>query len=212
MESPDLAAIRYEYTARGLTEDEAGDDPLVLLRQWISDAMAAGIDDPTAMALATADGRGRPSVRTVLLKGLDIDGAVFYTNFDSRKGRELRENPWAAAVLLWQPLQRQVRIEGPAMPVSDDEADRYFASRPRGAQISASASQQSELIEGRDGLERQYTEFEQANAGDIPQADRLSCDPCRRSSAGRRGAERPEHRQRGRDRTDGHLPPFRRQT
>lgn len=169
MESPDLAAIRYEYTARGLTEDEAGDDPLVLLRQWISDAMAAGIDDPTAMALATADSRGRPSVRTVLLKGLDIDGAVFYTNFDSRKGRELRENPWAAAVLLWQPLQRQVRIEGPALPVSDDEADRYFASRPRGAQISAAASQQSEPIEGRDGLERQYMEFERASAaGDIP--------------------------------------------
>jgi len=85
MESPDLAAIRYEYTARGLTEEEAGDDPLVLLRQWISDAVAAGIDEPNAMALATADGRGRPSVRTVLLKGLDIDGAVFYTNVDSRK-------------------------------------------------------------------------------------------------------------------------------
>jgi pyridoxamine 5'-phosphate oxidase len=168
MESPDLAAIRHEYTARGLTEEEAGADPLVLLRQWISDAMAAGIDDPTAMAVATADGRGRPSVRTVLLKGLDIDGAVFYTNLDSRKGRDLRENPWAAAVLLWQPLQRQVRIEGPALSVSDDEADRYFASRPRGAQISAAASQQSEPIEGRDGLERQYAEFEQANPGDIP--------------------------------------------
>jgi pyridoxamine 5'-phosphate oxidase len=168
MESPDLAAIRHEYTARGLTEDEAGDDPLVLLRQWIADAMAAGIDDPTAMAVATADGRGHPSVRTVLLKGLDIDGAVFYTNLDSRKGRDLRENPWAAAVLLWQPLQRQVRIEGPALSVSDDEADRYFASRPRGAQISAAASRQSEPIDGRDGLERQYAEFEQANPGDIP--------------------------------------------
>jgi pyridoxamine 5'-phosphate oxidase len=165
MESPDLAAIRYEYTARGLTEEEAGDDPLVLLRQWIADAVAAGIDEPNAMALATADGRGRPSVRTVLLKGLDIDGAVFYTNLDSRKGRELRENPWAAAVLLWRPLQRQVRIEGPALPVPDDEADRYFASRPRGAQISAAASHQSEPIEGRDGLERQYAEIEETNAG-----------------------------------------------
>jgi len=164
MESPDLAAIRYEYTARGLTEDEAGDDPLVLLRQWIADAMEAGIDEPNAMALATADGRGRPSVRTVLLKGLDIDGAVFYTNLDSRKGRELSENPWAAAALLWRPLERQVRIEGPALPVSDDEADKYFASRPRGAQISAAASHQSEPIEGRTALERQYTDVEQANA------------------------------------------------
>ena len=164
MESPDLAAIRHEYTARGLTEDEAGEDPLVLLRQWITDAVAAGIDEPNAMALATADGRGRPSVRTVLLKGLDIDGAVFYTNLDSRKGRELSENPWAAAALLWRPLQRQVRIEGPALPVSDDEADRYFASRPPGAQISAAASQQSEPIASREELERLYAAVEQANA------------------------------------------------
>lgn len=168
MESPDLAAIRYEYTARGLTEEEAGNDPLVLFRQWIADAVAAGIDEPNAMALATADGRGHPSVRTVLLKGLDIDGAVFYTNLDSRKGRELRENPWAAAALLWRPLQRQVRIEGPALPIPDDEADRYFAARPRGAQISAAASHQSEPIDGRDGLERKYAEIEQANTdGDI---------------------------------------------
>jgi pyridoxamine 5'-phosphate oxidase len=168
MESPDLAAIRHEYTARGLTEDEAGSDPLVLLRKWIAEAVAAGIDEPNAMALATADGRGRPSVRTVLLKGLDIDGAVFYTNLESRKGRELSENPWAAAALLWRPLQRQVRIEGPALPVSDDEADRYFASRPPGAQISAAASQQSEPIGSRADLERQYAEVEQANAdGDL---------------------------------------------
>lgn len=168
MESPDLAAIRLEYTAHGLTEDEAGDDPLVLLRRWIADAVAAGIDEPNAMALATADSRGRPSVRTVLLKGLDIDGAVFYTNLDSRKGRELSENPWAAAALLWRPLQRQVRIEGPALPVSDDEADSYFASRPRGAQISASVSHQSEPIDSRDDLERQFAEIEQASAsGDL---------------------------------------------
>ena len=164
IDSPDLAAIRREYTARGLTEDEAGDDPLVLLRRWIDEAVAAGIDDPSAMALATADARGRPSVRTVLLKGLDIDGAVFYTNLESRKSRELNENPHAAAMLLWRPLQRQVRIEGPALPVSDDEADRYFASRPRGAQISAAASHQSEPIGSRDGLERQYTEVERAHA------------------------------------------------
>jgi pyridoxamine 5'-phosphate oxidase len=167
MDSPDLAAIRREYTAHGLTEDEAGSDPLALLRRWIAEAVAAGIDEPNAMALATADARGRPSVRTVLLKGLDIDGAVFYTNLDSRKGRELSENPWAAAMLLWRPLQRQVRIEGPAAPVSDDEADRYFASRPRGAQVSAAASQQSEPIGSRGDLERQYAEVEQAHADGV---------------------------------------------
>ena len=164
MESPDLAAIRREYTAHGLTEDDAGDDPLVLLRQWIAEAVAAGIDEPNAMGLATADARGRPSVRTVLLKGLDLDGAVFYTNVNSRKGRELRENPWAAAVLLWRPLQRQVRIEGPVVPVSDDEADDYFASRPRGAQIGAAASHQGEPIASRADLERQFAEVERATA------------------------------------------------
>ena len=163
MSSPDLAAIRREYTGRGLSEDEAGDDPLVLLRTWLAEAVAAGIDEPNAMALATADSRGRPSVRTVLLKGLDIDGAVFYTNLDSRKGRDLAENPWAAAVLLWRPLQRQVRIDGPALPVTNDEADRYFESRPRGAQIGAVASQQSEPIEDRDALERRYAEVDLAN-------------------------------------------------
>ncbi len=167
MESSDLAALRLEYTARGLTEEDAGDDPLVLLRQWISEAVAAGIDEPNAMALATADNRGRPSVRIVLLKGLDLDGAVFYTNLASRKGRELSENPWASAVLLWRPLERQVRIEGPVAPVSDDEADRYFASRPRGAQIGAASSHQSEPIASREDLERQYAEAERASAGDL---------------------------------------------
>ena len=166
MDSPDLAAIRREYTAHGLTEDEAGDDPLVLLRQWLAEAVAAGIDEPNAMALATADSRGRPSVRIVLLKGLDIDGAVFYTNLASRKGRELSENPWASAVLLWRPLQRQVRIEGPALPVSEEEADRYFASRPRGAQVGAAASHQSEPIGSRAELERQYAEVERASGAD----------------------------------------------
>ncbi|HKY58257.1 MAG TPA: pyridoxamine 5'-phosphate oxidase [Aeromicrobium sp.] len=167
MESSDLAALRLEYTARGLTEEDAGDDPLVLLRQWISEAVAAGIDEPNAMALATADNRGRPSVRIVLLKGLDLDGAVFYTNLASRKGRELSENPWASAVLLWRPLERQVRIEGPVAPVSDDEADRYFASRPRGAQIGAASSHQSEPIASREDLERQYAEAERASVGDL---------------------------------------------
>jgi pyridoxamine 5'-phosphate oxidase len=156
MESPDLAALRREYTSAGLTEDETGHEPLGLLRQWMSEAVAAGIDEPNAMAVATADLRGRPSVRTVLLKGLDEQGVVFYTNLTSRKGRELAENPWAAAALLWRPLQRQVRIEGPASVLSDDEADRYFATRPRGAQLGAAASRQSEPVGSRDELERHY--------------------------------------------------------
>lgn len=165
MESPDLAALRLEYTSTGLTEDEAGADPITLLRQWMAEAVAAGIEEPNAMSLATADATARPSVRTVLLKGLDATGAVFYSNLESRKGRELRENPQAAAVLLWRPLQRQVRIEGAISVVADAEADAYFASRPRGAQLGAAASRQSEPIADRDALERMYDEAE-ARFGD----------------------------------------------
>src|SRR5690242_9646808 len=106
MESPDLAALRREYESAGLTENDAGEEPLPLLRRWIADAIGAGIDEPNAMALATASPDGRPSVRAVLLKGLDADGVVFYTNLASRKGRELAANPWAAVALLWRPLQR----------------------------------------------------------------------------------------------------------
>lgn len=160
MDSPELAALRAEYASAGLQETDAGDDPVPLLRRWINDAVAAGIDEPNAMALATADAHGRPSVRTVLLKGLGPDGAVFYTNFRSRKGRELAENPWAAAALLWRPLQRQVRIEGPVSEVSAEEADRYFASRPRGAQIGAFASDQSEPVAGRNELESRFADVE----------------------------------------------------
>lgn len=163
MEPSDLAALRAEYTSAGLTEADAGDDPFILLNQWLLDAVAAGIDEPNAMALATADVDGRPSVRTVLLKGLSADGAVFYTNLESRKARELAANPRAAAALLWRPLQRQVRVEGPVTLVADDEADRYFASRPLGAQIGAAASRQSEPVASRDELERRYAEVEAAS-------------------------------------------------
>jgi pyridoxamine 5'-phosphate oxidase len=164
MEPAELAALRREYTAAGLVEDNAGDEPLGLLGRWMAEAVAAGIDEPNAMALATADLHGRPSVRTVLLKGLDAEGLVFYTNFESRKGRQLAENPLAAAALLWRPLQRQVRIEGPVSLVPDAEADAYFASRPRGAQLGAAASRQSEPVANRDELEARYAELEAAFA------------------------------------------------
>jgi pyridoxamine 5'-phosphate oxidase len=172
MEPSELAALRAEYTVAGLSEADAGDDPFALLHRWLADAVAAGIDDPNAMGLATADAAGRPSVRTVLLKGLSTDGAVFYTNLESRKARELAVNPWAAAMLLWRPLQRQVRVEGPVTLVPDDEADRYFASRPLGAQIGAAASRQSEPVASRDELERRYAELEARSAGgDLPRPE-----------------------------------------
>jgi len=165
MESPDLAALRAEYAHEGLTEADAGSDPVVLFARWLDEAVAAGIHEPNAMALATADESGRPSVRTVLLKGFDEAGAVFYTNYDSRKARELAANPWASAVLLWRELQRQVRIEGWVGRVDPAQSDAYFGSRPRGAQIGAVASQQSRPIENREALEAQVADAEQAFDG-----------------------------------------------
>ena len=172
MESPDLAALRAEYAREGLQETDAGDDPVPLFRRWVADAVAAGVHESNAMALATADAAGRPSVRIVLLKGFNDDGAVFYTNFDSRKGLELAANPWASAVLLWHPLQRQVRIEGGVSRLDAAESDAYFVTRPRGAQIGAVSSQQSRPIEDRVALENQYADAERAFEGrDVERPD-----------------------------------------
>jgi len=165
MESPDLAALRAEYAREGLDEADAGADPVDLLARWLDVAVSAGIHEPNAMALATADTSGRPSVRIVLLKGFDAAGAVFYTNYDSRKGRELLVNPWASAVLLWHQLQRQVRIEGRVERVNPEQSDAYFASRPRGAQIGAVASQQSRSVGDREALETQVADAERTFDG-----------------------------------------------
>ncbi|MFD1825792.1 MULTISPECIES: pyridoxamine 5'-phosphate oxidase [Mumia] len=156
MESEAIAALREEYEAAGLTEAEAGHDPVPLFGRWFDEAVASGIHDPNAMALATATPAGRPSLRIVLLKGFDADGAVFYTNRESRKGDELEINPHAALTLLWHPLQRQVRIEGAVTRVSEAVSDAYFASRPRGSQLGAVASNQSRVVADRVALERAY--------------------------------------------------------
>ncbi|MGH1561806.1 pyridoxamine 5'-phosphate oxidase [Mumia sp. DW29H23] len=156
MESHAIAALREEYEAAGLSEAEAGHDPVALFGRWFDEAVASGIHDPNAMALATATPGARPSVRIVLLKGFDGDGAVFYTNRESRKGEELEVNPHASLVLLWHPLQRQVRIEGTVTRVDDELSDAYFASRPRGSQLGAVASDQSRVVADRVALERAY--------------------------------------------------------
>ncbi len=165
MESPDLAALRAEYAREGLDEAGAGDDPVALFDRWLDDAVAAGVNESNAMALATADASGRPSVRIVLLKGFDDTGAVFYTNYDSRKGRELSANPWASAVLLWHELQRQVRIGGRVERVEPAQSDAYFGSRPRGAQIGAVASRQSHPVEDRETLEARIADTERTFDG-----------------------------------------------
>lgn len=160
METPELARMRSEYARDGLDEMAAGGDPLSLFARWLDDAVTSGLDEPNAMALATATPDGRPSVRTVLLKGMDARGLVFFTGYDSRKGRELAANPRAAATMLWHPLQRQVRVEGSVSRVDDAESDAYFASRPRGSQIGAVASPQSRTIPDRQALEDRVAEVE----------------------------------------------------
>ncbi|EFQ82548.1 pyridoxamine 5'-phosphate oxidase [Aeromicrobium marinum DSM 15272] len=167
METPDLAGMRTDYPRDGLTEDEAGDDPIALFRRWIDDAAAADLPEPNAMALATATTDGRPSVRTVLLKGLDERGPVFYTHYDSRKGHEIDTNPRVAATMLWHPMHRQVRIEGRAHRVDPAESDAYFAGRPRASQLGACASEQSRAIEDRAALEERLAWVATA-AGDDP--------------------------------------------
>lgn len=170
MASTDLARLRAEYGDRpiALDPDKNAHDPLQLFERWLSDAITAQLAEPNAMALATASAEGRPSVRTVLLKSVDTNGLIFYTNYESRKGRELESNPYAAATMLWHQIHRQVRVEGSVSRTSPADSDAYFASRPRGSQISAAVSPQSHRIESRDALRARWSRFEASHAsGDI---------------------------------------------
>ncbi len=144
-------------------------EPLLRVAAWYEEAVAAGVPEPDTMALATASAAGRPSVRFVLLKGIDDRGIRFYTNHGSRKGRELAENPWAAVSLYWQPLQRSVRLEGSVEPLQDAESDAYYASRPRGSRLGAWASDQGSVLGSREELEARLREVEDRfGEGDIP--------------------------------------------
>ncbi|HEX4607668.1 MAG TPA: pyridoxamine 5'-phosphate oxidase [Urbifossiella sp.] len=154
-----IADLRQEYSAGGLSEGDAGHDPFALFRRWFEQAVAAALPDPNAFTLATATPDGVPSARAVLLKGLDERGFTFFTNYDSRKGRELEANPQAAMVFLWHPLERQVRVEGAVEVVSAAESDEYYAVRPLGSRLGAWASPQSAVIPGREFLERQHAEL-----------------------------------------------------
>ena len=150
----DLAALRREYAQADLSEDAVASDPFTQFAAWFAEAQATeDIGDPNAMTLATADARGRPSARVVLLKHFSVEGFVFYTNYRSRKGRELADNPRASLTFWWPPLERQVRIEGRAERLSDEASEDYFRQRPRGSRLGAHASPQSQLIESRAQLE-----------------------------------------------------------
>jgi pyridoxamine 5'-phosphate oxidase len=140
-------------------------DPLALVADWYGEAVAAGLPEPDAMALATATPEGGPSVRFVLFKGIDSDGVRFYTNYESRKGRELAQNPRAAIAIWWQALQRQVRMEGPVEPLPAGESDAYFAGRARASRIGAWASLQGRTIPDREWLDARVAEAD-ARFGD----------------------------------------------
>jgi len=143
-------------------------DPLAQFSAWYEHAVAAGLPEPEAMALATSTPDGVPSVRYVLLKGIDARGVEFFTNYESRKGRELIANPRAALAILWKPLQRQVRLEGPVEVLTAEESDAYFASRSRGSQLGAWASRQSETIPDREWLEGRLSEVDAQYEGTVP--------------------------------------------
>ena len=160
---------REEYHAGTLEAADVAEGPLQTVRRWLDDAVVAGLAEPTAVTLATVDADGCPDARIVLLRGLDDRGAIWYTNRRSAKGRQLGRVPVAAMVAFWPQLERQVRLQGPVAPLSDAESDAYFASRPRGSQLSAWACEQSEPVADRSTLERQVVEVEARFAdGEVP--------------------------------------------
>lgn len=164
----DLAGLRREYTAHGLRRADLDPDPIRQFGLWFTAAVEAGISEVNAMTLATVSRENRPTARVVLLKGYNQTGFVFYTNYGSEKGRHLERNSQAALVLLWKELERQIRIEGVAEKISREESTRYFHSRPRGSQLGAIVSPQSEVIDSREVLEAKLAEIEKRYAGEIP--------------------------------------------
>lgn len=148
-----IAELRREYSDHGLAEADLQADPIEAFGSWLEQTVAAGIHEPNAMVLATVSPAGQPSSRMVLLKGVDRRGFVFFTNLGSRKARELIAEPRCSLLFPWHPLERQVRVEGLARPVSREEVAAYFATRPRASRLGAWASPQSQVVSGRDELD-----------------------------------------------------------
>jgi len=147
-------------------------DPIAEFNAWLEEARRAGVPAPETITLATADTSGRPSARMLLLKGADERGFTFFTGYESRKGRELETNPQAALVVYWQPLGRQVRVEGRVRKLPAEESDAYFATRPRRSRAAAAASRQSEVIDGRDELEAEFERLLAEHGDDLPRPER----------------------------------------
>lgn len=160
-----LADLRKDYSLAGLTEKDLARDPFRQFEKWFQEVEAAKVTEPNAMTLTTATKDGRPSARTVLLKGLDGRGFVFYSNYESRKGRELEANPHVALLFPWLAMERQVIVEGTVTKVAREESEAYFHSRPRASQLGAWVSQQSAIISGRALLEDGFKAVEKKYAG-----------------------------------------------
>lgn len=159
MNRTDLSALRREYTQRGLSEKDVLPDPIEQFKVWLRDAVASGLREPNAMTLATVSETGAPAARVVLLKDVRGEGLVFYTNYESRKGREMARDNRVALLFLWTELERQVRIEGTAAKVAPEESEAYFRSRPTDSQLGAWTSPQSHVIPNRDYLEQKFEEL-----------------------------------------------------
>lgn len=169
MSSDDLARLRREYSRHALSETDVDLNPFVQFDHWFQEALRSRLPEPNAMALATATGEGKPSVRMVLLKGYDDRGFVFFTNYEGRKSSELLQNPNAALLFYWSELERQVRIEGSVEKTSRQESEEYFNTRPLESRLGAWASRQSEVIPGRSDLERKVSDLKERYANrDVP--------------------------------------------
>lgn len=167
----DLARMRLEYEATGISADALDPDPLVQFDRWFTDAVTAGLDEPNAMVVSSVDADGQPWSRYVLLKGAGSGGFEFYTNYESFKSRQLTANPRAAATFGWLPLHRQVNIAGSIERVSAAESDEYWSVRVRGSQLGAVASAQSRELADRDELLERYRQAEERHPGEVPRPE-----------------------------------------
>mgnify|MGYP000877788185 FL=1 len=159
MRTKDISAIRKEYLITQLNEDDVQSDPLKQFEQWLNEAVESNVNEPTAMTLATSTFEGKPSARVVLLKGVSPEGFSFFTNYDSKKGKQILQNPYGALVFFWPELERQVRIEGKVAKLTDKQSDEYFKTRPEGSKIGAWASPQSQVIPNRKYIENLKSDF-----------------------------------------------------
>jgi pyridoxamine 5'-phosphate oxidase len=160
MNQQEIQNLRQDYSASTLSENSTKGDPIKQFEQWFNEAVEAKLHEPNAMTLSTATINGKPSARIVLLKGFNSHGFIFYTNYLSRKGKEMAKNPHAALTFFWGGLERQVRIEGTIEKVSKEDSEKYFHSRPKGSQVGAVVSPQSQEIESRDVLEQKWNQLE----------------------------------------------------